>query len=75
MALLPGAAFAQALPLVVGGVAEMGSGLQPDGEGGTNLVRITPFVGVWVQSLGYVRVGYGLWDASETDSSGKSLEV
>jgi len=27
-------------------------------------VRITPFVGVWVQSLGYVRVGYGLWDAS-----------
>jgi hypothetical protein len=70
-----GWAGAQALPLVVGGVVETGTGLLNQGRSGTGIVRITPFVGAWVQSIGYVRIGYGLWDYSDTDSTGSGTSI
>lgn len=68
-------ARAQVLPFVVGGVVETGAGLLNEGRSGTGLVRITPFAGVWVQSIGYVRIGYGLWDYSDADSTGHGVQV
>ncbi len=66
---------AQQIPLVLGGVLETGTGTLPDGSSGAGIVRITPFVGVWMQSFGYLRIGYGLWDHEQTDSTGHKLEI
>lgn len=59
-ALFSAKGFAQQIPLVVGGVAETGYGVLEDGSDGAGLSRMTPFVGVWIQGWGYLRIGYGL---------------
>lgn len=66
---------AQNLPFIVGGVAETGYGTLDDGTNDAGLNRMTPFVGAWIRSLGYLRVGYGLYNYSRTDASGKHLSV
>ncbi len=55
-------ASAQKLPFIVGGVAETAYGVLDDGSDGAGFNRMTPFVGAWVRGIGYLRVGYGLYD-------------
>jgi len=67
--------FAQQIPLVLGGVMETGYGVLNDDTRGTGITRITPFLGVWLQGWGYLRLGYGLYDYTETASSGEKVSV
>ena len=55
-------AFAQKLPFVVGAVAETGYGILSDGTDGAGLNRMTPFIGAWINGIGYCRLGYGLYN-------------
>ena len=66
---------AQALPLVAGATLETGSGLLAQGRQGNGMVRLTPFLGAWLQGLGYVRIGYSPWDYKQTDSTGLKTTV
>lgn len=68
-------ANAQKLPFIVGGVAETAYGILDDGSNGAGFNRMTPFVGAWVRGIGYLRVGYGLYDYSRTDALDKHLSV
>ena len=68
-------AFAQKLPFVVGAVAETGYGILSDGTDGAGLNRMTPFVGAWINGIGYCRLGYGLYNYSRTDADGEHLSV
>jgi hypothetical protein len=45
------------LPFVLGAVLETGSGLLPGGDYGTGIARITPFAGVWINGIGFARLG------------------
>ncbi len=68
--------FAQKLPFVIGAVAETGYGILNDGSEGAGLNRMTPFLGAWVQGIGFFRVGYGFYNYSRTEkSSGEHLYV
>jgi hypothetical protein len=62
--------FAQSFPFVLGGVLETGSGALDDTRYGTGIVRITPFAGVWINGLGFVRFGASTSGLKETDSDG-----
>lgn len=62
-------------PFIVGGLLETGSGLMADGTQGIGLVRITPMVGVWLNRLGYFRLGYGLYNYTQEPDDGKKLTV
>ncbi|MBP5247104.1 MAG: hypothetical protein J6Z31_04530 [Fibrobacter sp.] len=73
--LLSASAFAQNMPIVVGGVAETGYGILNDGTDGAGLNRMTPFIGAWINGIGYCRLGYGLYDYSRTDSEGDHVSV
>lgn len=60
------------LPVVLGGTLDLGTGVMNDDEASSGIVRITPFVGAWIQGLGYLRVGYGMYDfTSKADNSEK----
>ena len=63
------------LPVVLGGTLDLGTGVMNDDEASSGIVRITPFVGAWIQGLGYLRVGYGMYDfTSKADNSEKQGE-
>ena len=73
--LISASAYAQKLPLVVGGVAETGYGILNDGTDGAGLNRMTPFIGAWINGIGYCRLGYGMYNYSRTDADGEHLSV
>lgn len=62
--------FAQNFPIILGAQLEAGSGTLPHGQSGTGLVRATPYVGAWLQGLGFVRLGASLWSSSLVDTNG-----
>lgn len=66
---------ANKVPIIVGGLLETGSGLMADGTDGIGLVRITPIVGVWLNGLGYFRLGYGLYNYSQEPDDGEKISV
>lgn len=70
-----GLAAASNLPFVVGGTVDVGTGVMNDDENGAGIVRITPFVGAWLQGLGYLRVGYGLYDFESNPDGGEKVSV
>jgi len=57
-----------AIPFIAGIQLETGSGSLPQGKMGTGLVRATPFIGAWLQGIGYAKLGMSYWNAKETDS-------
>ncbi len=61
--------------MVIGGVAEIGTGHLNDHSHGSGVVRMTPFVGVWLQGLGSLRIGYGLFNYTEHPENGKKQTV
>ena len=69
------ASFAQKMPFVVGAVAESGYGILDDGSEGAGLNRMTPFVGIWLQGIGALRLSYGIYNYSRTDGEGDHLSV
>ncbi|MDR3000682.1 MAG: porin family protein [Fibromonadaceae bacterium] len=66
--------FAQGLPFVLGAVLETGSGLLESNNYGSGIVRTTPFVGVWIDGIGFARVGIST-GSREIDSTGFSEEL
>ena len=42
----------------------------PDAQTGTGIVRVTPFIGAWLQGLGYAKLGGSAWNSSIVDSNG-----
>ena len=65
------AVFAQgAIPFIAGAQVETGVGSLPDAKTGTGIVRVTPFLGVWLQGLGYAKLGGSVWKSSLKDSLG-----
>lgn len=67
--------LAQKLPFVIGGVAETAYGTLDDGTDGAGLNRMTPFVGAWINGIGYCRIGYGFYNYFRTPSEGDRLSV
>jgi len=72
--LVSAACFAQNIPFVLGGVLEVGSGTLDDSRYGTGIVRITPFAGIWINGLGFARIGVST-DSYEKNESGETLEA
>ncbi len=60
--------YAQGLPLVFGAVLETGSGLLENDDYGNGIVRLTPFIGVWINGIGFARVGVNTSDKKEINS-------
>ncbi len=58
--------YAQNLPAILGGVLEVDY---------TGIARVTPFVGFWLNGLGFARVGANIGNTEETDSLGISSET
>jgi len=57
--------YAQSLPMVVGSVLETS----------TEIIRITPFAGLWVNGLGFARLGISTGSQKQIDSVGSSSET
>ncbi len=62
--------YAQNLPIVLGSVLEIGSGLLENDSYGTGILRITPFAGLWINGLGFARIGASTGSEERTDSTG-----
>ena len=67
--------YAQNLPAVLGAVLETGSGMLEDDNYGTGIIRITPFAGIWINRLGFARIGISTGNQIQTDSEGSSSEI
>ena len=67
--------YAQNLPIVLGAVLETGSGLLENNNYGTGILRITPFAGVWINGLGFARIGASTGSEEQTDSTGSKSET
>jgi hypothetical protein len=67
--------FAQNLPAVMGAVLETGSGMLENNNYGNGIIRITPFAGLWINGLGFARIGISTGSQKETDSTGSSSET
>jgi len=67
--------YAQNLPIVLGAVLETGSGLLENNNYGTGIVRITPFAGIWINGLGFARIGASTGSEEQTDSTGSRNET
>jgi len=70
----PNSGYAQGLPLVLGAVLETGSGLLENDNYGNGIVRMTPFIGIWINGIGFVRVGVNTSNKEEINSDGSSDE-
>lgn len=70
LCLCAGATWAQQIPLIAGAQLETGIGSLPGGKTGTGIVRITPYIGAWLQGLGYGKLGGTYFESSSTDSNG-----
>jgi hypothetical protein len=57
--------YAQKLPAVLGSVLETS----------TEIIRITPFAGLWINGLGFARIGISTGNQKETDSTGYLSET
>jgi hypothetical protein len=66
--------YTQGFPIVLGSVLEVGSGLLQDDSYGTGITRVSPFVGIWLQGLGFARVGINTGSQHEV-SEGVSDKV
>jgi len=67
--------YAQNLPVVLGAVLETGSGMLENNDYGTGILRITPFVGFWVNGLGFARIGVSTGSQERTDSTSSISET
>lgn len=64
-------AYAQPkIPLIAGAQLESGIGSLPGGKTGTGVVRILPYLGVWLPGMGYGKLGATYFESSSTDSNG-----
>ena len=61
--------------MVLGGVLEIGSGLIENDNFDNGIVRITPFLGVWINGIGFARVGISTSNKEEIDQQGESNET
>ncbi|MCL1956667.1 MAG: porin family protein [Fibromonadales bacterium] len=57
--------YAQNLPMVLGSVLEIS----------TEIIRITPFAGLWINGLGFARIGVSTGSEEQTDSEGSVSET
>ncbi|MDR0517043.1 MAG: hypothetical protein LBH25_08375 [Fibromonadaceae bacterium] len=64
-----------AMPVILGAVLETGSGLLESGNYGTGIARITPFVGIWMDGLGFARLGASTASQKEVIDPGVSEEL
>ena len=62
------------LPFVLGAVLETGSGLIESDNYGSGIVRITPFAGIWIEGIGFARIGISTGNR-DIDSTGFSEEL
>ena len=61
--------------MVLGAVLETGSGLLEKDNYGNGIVRITPFAGLWINSIGFARVGISTSSKKEINQYGFSDET
>ena len=66
---------AQGIPVVLGAVLEVGSGLIESNTYDNGIVRITPFAGVWINGIGFARIGVNTSNKKEIDQNGFSNET
>jgi len=71
----PNSVHAQGVPVVLGAVLEVGSGLIESDKYDNGIVRITPFAGVWINGIGFARVGINTGNKKEIDQQGASNET
>ncbi len=71
----PVCGYAQNLPLVLGAVLEIGSGLLENNNYGAGILRITPFAGLWINGIGFARIGVSTGSQEQTDSEGSASET
>jgi len=57
--------YAQNLPVVLGSVLETS----------TEIIRITPFAGLWINGLGFARIGVSTGSEEQTESTGSTSET
>jgi hypothetical protein len=62
-------------PFILGAVLEMGSGLLESGNYGTGMSRITPFAGLWLEGLGFARLGVSTGSQKEIGDLGAPEEL
>jgi hypothetical protein len=67
--------YAQHFPAVMGAVLETGSGLLESDNYGTGIVRITPFAGLWINGIGFARIGISTSSKKEINQDGSSNEA
>jgi len=72
---IPICGYAQNLPLVLGAVLETGSGMLENDNYGTGILRATPFAGLWINGLGFARVGVSTGSQEILDSDGFSSKT
>jgi hypothetical protein len=58
------------VPLIAGSQLEMGMGSLPQARTGAGIVRVTPFLGAWLNGIGYAKIGGSMWSSSLSDSNG-----
>jgi hypothetical protein len=63
------------VPVVLGAVLETGSGLLGSADYGAGIVRITPFAGVWINGIGFARIGISTDSQKTTDEDGSLNEL
>jgi hypothetical protein len=67
--------YAQHFPVVMGAVLETGSGLLESNNYGTGIARITPFAGLWINGIGFARIGISTSSKKEINLDGFSNET
>ena len=60
---------------MLGAVLETGSGLIENDVYDNGIVRITPFLGVWINNIGFARVGISTNNKKEIDQNGALEET
>lgn len=67
--------YAQGIPVALGAVLEVGSGLIESDTYGNGIVRITPFAGVWINGIGFARFGVSTSNKEEIEPYGSLNET
>lgn len=63
------------VPVFLGAALGFGAGTGVGNERGLGLRQIEPMLGAWYPGLGFLRVGYGFFDYSETSADDESVDV
>lgn len=63
------------VPVFLGAALGFGNGTGVGNERGLGLRQIEPMIGAWYPGLGFIRVGYGFFNYSETSADDETMDV